>query len=105
MTELENLEQREKELTAEASRLHELQATALSERTLVRKHISELRWGVKVGDIVKDHKGLLHRVTLIVPWLDGKPWLDGNPMRKDGTFGTADRHLYNQWELVESKKE
>jgi len=37
----------------------------------------------------------------IKSWNDlGKPWVTGNPKRTDGTYGTARRHLYGDWEVV-----
>jgi hypothetical protein len=54
---------------------------------------------VHVGDIVRSG-GKLYRVTHVdVEWT--RPWLKGNPQRKDGSYGTAERHLYHGWTLVE----
>jgi len=65
------------------------------------------RYGIKIGSIVAstaiNTKGILHRVTRVdVSWYRDKPWVVGNPKRKDGTFGTTNRNLYNEWELVAS---
>jgi hypothetical protein len=53
--------------------------------------------GVAIGDIVVGNKsGNSYRVTHIdTSWTP--PWLKGNPMRKDGTFGTAQRSLFDDW--------
>jgi hypothetical protein len=58
---------------------------------------------VKRGDIVRGTRdGKLYRVAAVdVRWTP-KPWVDGNPERKDGTFGTAVRHIYGDWEVVEA---
>lgn len=60
-------------------------------------------YGVAVGDIVM-YRGKRHRVTALEPSISSL-WLRGNPERKDGTFGTADRCLYNEWtKIVEGSK-
>jgi len=57
--------------------------------------------GVTVGSVVV-YQGKDHKVTKVdVRWgYNEKPWLEGNPRRKDGTFGTAHRNLYSDWELA-----
>lgn len=52
--------------------------------------------GISVGDIVTS-RGSKFRVTKIEPSFD-KAWLSGNPLRKDGSYGTAVRNLYSDWE-------
>jgi hypothetical protein len=54
--------------------------------------------GVSLGDVVVS-KGKRYRVSSIDPSWD-KAWVKGNPERKDGTFGTAERHLFENWERV-----
>jgi hypothetical protein len=59
--------------------------------------------GISIGDIVIDKNGVRHRVSSIdVGWK--KVWLKGNPQKKDGSFGTSERHLFDYWtkELQES---
>lgn len=52
--------------------------------------------GVSLGDIVLSG-GKRYRVSSIDPeW--SKAWLKGNPERKDGTFGVAERLLFENWE-------
>ena len=51
---------------------------------------------VKVGDVVVGLLGVEYRVTIVEPKSHGL-WLTGNPRRKDGTFGTAVRHIYGNW--------
>jgi len=59
--------------------------------------------GVSPGDIVNGtgrYAGNQYRVVAIDPsW--SKAWIVGNPKRKDGTFGSAERHIYGNWELSE----
>jgi hypothetical protein len=55
--------------------------------------------GVSLGDIVL-HKGKRYRVSSIDPYWS-PAWLKGNPERKDGTFGAAERHLFDRWERIE----
>lgn len=60
----------------------------------------QLAYGVCIGCIVKNSVGVEHKVTEIKTWMDGKPWVSGNPRKKDGTFGTAHRNLYSDWEVA-----
>jgi len=57
------------------------------------------KWGLYEGMIVK-RRGLEYQVVEISDKY-GKPWLAGHPRRKDGSFGTVVRNLYNEWEMVE----
>jgi hypothetical protein len=52
--------------------------------------------GLAIGDIVV-RAGQRYRVVDIDPMFT-KPWVSGNPKRKNGTFGTSVRHLYDNWE-------
>ena len=80
-------------------RLNTLNAAIRSERI----RIAEATWGVTTGSIVK-YRGKEYFVTAVKPSTFGngtrKPWLDGNPRRKDGTFGSANRCLFDFWEKV-----
>lgn len=89
---LKELEQQEKEI------LEQLQVVrkAIHEEKL---RLTEQQFGVRVGSIVKDRKGVEHKVTKVNPSY-GKPWLEGNPKKKDGTFGIAQRNIYSDWDLV-----
>lgn len=82
------------EVVVVSKRLHVLQAElhAAKEAEAIK------RYGVAVGDIVM-YRGKRHRVTVLEPSISSL-WLRGNPERKDGTFGTADRHLYNGWTKI-----
>jgi hypothetical protein len=56
--------------------------------------------GVSVGDIVRGKRdGNTYRVARIDP-RHSCAWITANPMRKDGTYGTAERNLYENWERV-----
>lgn len=58
--------------------------------------------GLSIGDIVRlKRTEKRFRISRIEPQLYGKIWLMGNPERRDGTFGTAERHLFSDWERVE----
>jgi hypothetical protein len=95
-------------LRDQAHHEHELYEIRTLLRELKENSICE-KWSVEVGSIVKDRKGLLHKVSkvevssydTISYYLRNKPWLVGNPLRKDGTYGTAERNLYGDWELVQ----
>ena len=72
-------------------------------RDLITKEklkISEQKFGVRVGSIVKNRQGVEHKVTNVNTSYSGKPWIEGNQKKKDGTFGTARRNLYSDWTLV-----
>jgi hypothetical protein len=57
--------------------------------------------GVTIGDIVRHSRnGKRFRVTKIEPH-SYSTWLMGNPERADGTFGKAERHLFDEWERIE----
>ena len=90
---LKKLELQEKELCERLSVVRD----AINKEKL---RLAEQEFGVKVGSIVKDSKGIEHQVTLVVATYSGKPWLEGNPKKKDGTFGTARRNIFSGWTLV-----
>jgi hypothetical protein len=53
--------------------------------------------GVAVGDIVHHSRTKKRfRVARIEPH-SHSTWLMGNPERADGTFGKAERHLFDEW--------
>lgn len=70
----------------------------IKEKKLAR---AEADSGVRAGCIVC-YRGVEHRVIEVdTHWRErDKPWVTGTPKRKDGTFGTAVRNLYAEWELV-----
>lgn len=59
---------------------------------------------VQIGSIVVNTRtNVKHRIVEVdVSWDDWrtKPWLRGVPMRKDGTYGTAKRSLFDHWKPV-----
>lgn len=83
---------------AEIKRLIELLTTEREGLRTAQREIARLKHGVEVGTIVK-YRNVLHRVTGVTEGY-GKPWATGNPMRKDGSYGTAERNLYSDWEIV-----
>jgi len=60
--------------------------------------LAEQDYGVTIGSVVVDSAGKRYRVIDIDTRYKGLPRLAGNPERKDGTFGTAVRHLHKEWE-------
>lgn len=82
----------------EETRLREtLAATAKTREDLEIKKV-EVEHGITIGTVVISRDGVEHRVTSIsASW--GMPWLMGNPRKKDGTWGTAERHLYGDWKV------
>ena len=90
---LEQLEAQEKDLLA---KLNAVRKSITEEKTRLAEH----EFGVRVGSIVKDHKGVEYKVTQVDTRYGGSPWLVGNPKKKDGTFGIAQRKLYSGWTLL-----
>lgn len=83
------LRSRESELHVELRQVEEELNAALSELH-----------GVAIGDIVLA-KGLHHKVTRVEHHsFTRRPWLSGVRKRKDGEWGTGERHLYSDWEKV-----
>lgn len=95
-----------KELAAISKKLDSLHSEMANLRGLreaIRVKYVYLAFGVRVGSVVEDPEGRRYRVVKIDRWWgdDEKPWLVGNPTKKDGTFGKAERNIYD-WTLVES---
>ncbi len=53
-----------------------------------------LRTGLRVGSLVQDGKGVVYRVTRIRNPDWDEPWVYGNLRKKDGSFSTQERWLY-----------
>lgn len=62
----------------------------------------EAQYGVKIGSIVVNNKGIEHRVVNIETGVGKRPWLEGVPRKKNLEFGTARRNLYSEWTLVQA---
>jgi hypothetical protein len=65
---------------------------------------SVLQWGINIGDIVVDKKGVESKVCEIKPsWFSErsqtftKPWLKGLRKKKDGEYGVKEYSLYDDW--------
>lgn len=96
-TDIQQLKLQIKALEKARIPLEEQLSKLRQEARTLKLRLAELEFGVRVGAIVL-FRGVRHQITAIdVKWGD-KPWLRGNPMKKDGTFGTAERHLYSNWE-------
>jgi hypothetical protein len=52
--------------------------------------------GIAIGDIVVS-KGERFRVAQVKTFSYGSVWVIGNAKKKDGSWGTAPRQLYNDW--------
>jgi hypothetical protein len=94
--EAEAIEAKQKPLRQELEKLSD-EHYAIRERLLA--HV----WKIKVGTVVKDHRGKLHTIVRIRTWqtiqqiVENRPWLTVVSQKKDGTFGTADHKLYDEW--------
>lgn len=92
---LKTSEKESKELGERMAALHQRQYE-------LKIQIAKIKHGVEVGTIVVKKDGSEYRVTKVdVRWVD-RPWLEGNPRKKDGTFGTAIRNLYDDWVVKSS---
>jgi len=95
---LEDLEKQSRELREKLSRVEK----AIDAEKL---RLTEEKYGVHIGSVVVDHKGVEHKVMKIdAHWFPDRPWLEGHPKKKDGIFSKAQRHVYGNWELVDSDK-
>ncbi len=82
---------------------HKNIAPLIKEMETLRVALVKENFGIAPGVIVKTRKGEFRVVDIDFRcWWgpDEKPWATGNPKRKNGTFGTAIRNLYSDWELA-----
>jgi hypothetical protein len=93
-----------KELNKKQNELEEKLVSVRKEIHEEKLRISENRFGVRVGSIVSNNKGVEFLVTQVDTRWSGKPWLKGNQKKKDGTFGTASRNIYSDWTLLEAQQ-
>lgn len=96
------LKELEQQIDAMREAMSELETRIEAERV----RIATETFGVRVGSIVR-YKGRDFKVQEVEPCFLGdpsksKPWVTGNPRKKDGSFGSQSRHLYSDWELVDS---
>lgn len=101
MSRIEELESELKQSKSIGSELSNKLSHENKKQLQIQLEIHELRDGVKPGVIVV-YRGKDHRVVKVEPRSftdDCKPWVTGSPMKKDGTFGTAVRLLFDDWEL------
>lgn len=87
MTDLEQIEQRRKEVAAELSAI---------DREIKRLKVEAT--GIKIGQVVY-RNGTQYKVVYVDTRWSGKPWLTGVKIKKDGTWGTGERNLYAYWTL------
>lgn len=68
----------------------------------VRRELAKVVFGIAPGVVVV-HRGKRYWVDHLqfLDWVDDnhRPWVVGCPARKDGTFGTAKRNLFSDWEV------
>lgn len=85
--------------------LEAMAVEALDRLRVIRQALHTARLAaapVKAGDIVLDRKGAKHRVVVVdASW--SKPWVKANPLKKDGTYDTALRRLYNDWKHADAE--
>lgn len=88
-------------LTAELDALDQQRCALADKWRAERNRLVDLLWGVRPGCVVK-HDDQLFRVLEVHPRTcpDIRPWLVASPKRKDGSFGTARRTIYSDWELA-----
>lgn len=77
----------------------QLDANRVKHRALTLRAI-ELRFGLRIGSVVRDKAGKLYLVTNIIPSFTGKPWLRGKFKKNNGDWSVPERELFDDWELV-----
>jgi hypothetical protein len=77
------------------ARIYELREEIRTQEKLLEAE-KQKRASVKPGDFVIS-KGQTYRVVEVQVFNYGKDWVKANPKKRDGTFGTAVRHLYENW--------
>lgn len=101
---LADLKRQLKDSETESEALGDKMSVLHEQQHKLKLAIAETKYGVKIGVVVTGPDSKKFRVTKVdVRWND-RPWLEGNPLKKDGTWGTAVRHLYENWQ-VESANE
>jgi hypothetical protein len=58
------------------------------------------KYGVRRGSLVSI-VNKVYRVSRVDVRFTGKPWVYGVQRKKDGTWGTGERCLYERWTLAE----
>ncbi len=79
---------------------NELRDIKVAVRSATLKVIKD-RYALEAGTVVM-HNGHEYRVTHISTKWKNKPWLEGNIKKKDGTWGTQKRNLFDEWEVIKS---
>jgi hypothetical protein len=78
-------------------------AALIVKTTALRSELTKLKYGLEVGVVVRAGgrwEGQLCMVREVDDRSDGRPWVVGSPARADGSFGTARRNLFGNWEVV-----
>jgi len=66
----------------------------------IKLEIFKIKFQIMHGSIVIGRDDKEYKVVNISSqWGIAKPWIEANPRKKDGTFGTARRNLYDYWTL------
>lgn len=95
----EALDKAEKPLNDALSEIHD------ARRALIPEWLREV-YSLAPDVIVKTPGGKLHKavrfehVSLGQEEKWNRPWVIASPQKKDGTFGTAQRNLFRDWEIV-----
>ena len=63
----------------------------------IEKEYCLMRFGIKVGIIVVDHRGGIYRISKIEFHFSEIPWVSANPLKNDGKFSTVVRNLFDDW--------
>src|SRR2546422_7033146 len=88
------------ELDSEETTLKDqIGANRAKHRALTSRAI-ELKFGVRIGSVVRDKAGKLYLVSNISPSFTPKPWLRGKFKKNDGDWSIPERYLSDTWEIV-----
>lgn len=101
---IEEIEKTIAELRVEEKQAHET-LSAIKERMLERTmEIFRIKYGVQLGSLVKTPQapGKIFKVVSLrrsFGFME-KPWLKAVVRKANGDFGTAERHIYGDWEVI-----
>jgi hypothetical protein len=83
-------------IEGEVNRLRKAYAEAMDKLRVARLEAAP----VKAGDLVRRKNGEIGRVSKVEGLSYDQPWVKVNLMRKDGSWGKAERQWFDEWTLA-----
>lgn len=73
---------------------------AIAEANLLNAKLARVKklYGINCGVVVISEGKKYKVVSIDVRW-DGRPWVKGYGLKKDGTWGSFARNLFDDWKL------